>query len=207
MIQLLLTRHCKALSADLGENEEVLCDEDDELSEEGRAQGRALAEHLSSKFIAASIISSPIKRASETAKYLARAYGTEAIFDPRLREREFAFPIGTTTLKSRMLQEESYLHPDALPLGGESVAQHRMRAADWLSEFEASLSNHQQLTQIVVAHGGTIEHLQACLTGSSLSFMSRMFTACDTGHYHLWTVVRPLDGRLVWRLDGVNLGP
>jgi hypothetical protein len=35
--------------------------------------------------------------------------------------------------------------------------------------------------------------------------MADHFTSCQTSSYHLWTRLIASDGRIVWRLDGVDL--
>ena len=202
---LVLVRHAESLSQLQTEEELVITDEHDGLTAAGKEQSANLGEHLCGKFWPARIVTSPIRRARETAELIANACRLTAQVDERLRERTFGFPLGTTKAESSSFQEQSYKQPVIASFGAESVEQHRIRVTEWLTEFEQSLDHHEATTRIVVSHGGTIEHLQACLSGSPISAMARMFTSCDPGHYHLWTVFRPLDGRLVWRLDGINL--
>jgi len=58
---------------------------DCELSEQGRRQGEAVARRLAVLPIRA-IHASPLRRASQTAEFLARALNLEIQFDPRLKE-------------------------------------------------------------------------------------------------------------------------
>jgi 2,3-bisphosphoglycerate-dependent phosphoglycerate mutase len=205
MSQLILIRHSECLSQTIDEGEEILVDEDDALSGKGHIQAQLLADHLPRMFSPVQIVTSPIRRALETAKYLGEAYEMIPVIDARLAERNFAFPRGTTRIQSRLFQEKSYKHPQDFFPGGESLAQHRIRTAGWLDEVKSLIGESSNDTLIAVTHGGTIEHVQGCLLGTPLSFMAKVCTACDVSHYNLWTTFRTNDQRLVWRLEGVNL--
>jgi broad specificity phosphatase PhoE len=79
-----------------------------------------------------------------------------------------------------------------------------VRVAAWLEQVVSKLGTNNVL--IAVSHGGTIDQLMRCLSGSPLEASARAFIRCDVGHYHLWSRLQ-VEGRLVWRLDAVNRGP
>jgi 2,3-bisphosphoglycerate-dependent phosphoglycerate mutase len=166
-------------------------------------QAGLLGSHLLKNFPNAKLVTSPLRRALETTQIIASHLNQPIEIDDRLSERNFSFPTNTTSATSRILQEKSYLDPANSFPGGESVLQHRIRVEAWISDLQHFPIS--SLPLILVSHGGTIEHIQACFQGSPLSAMARFFCLCETCHYHLWTVIYPHDGRLVWRLDGINL--
>lgn len=208
MIRLLLIRHAEAVSGTIPADRIVPEDDEDGLTEAGRAQAHELGRLLAARFPTARLTTSDVRRATETATILASYLKCAAAADARLAERRCGFARGTTRAMSQKFQMEAMLFPHRVPPNGESIAQHRQRVAAWLGHFQRSLcdsSRSDPLAQAVVAHGGTIEHLQACFWDSPLSAMGQAYTSCRNAHFHLWTGHRLPDNRLVWRLEGVDL--
>jgi probable phosphoglycerate mutase len=204
MTQLFLIRHAESISIAGSASDIVPPDEESGLSDRGRAQASALGAHLERFAENARVISSPMRRARETSEILAKQLCAEVTLDVRLAERRFDYPPGTTGQESRRLQLDALLRQDIPMPFGETLAEHRSRVADWLSEFRSSAEDETRY--FAVSHGGTIDHLQACFHDSPVSAMATMFTACEPARYHLWTRVEPIPGHRVWRLDGIDRG-
>lgn len=205
-MRLLLIRHGQSLSVVQADHEEILPDEVNFLTGQGRAETAKLGEFLSRRFPKVVMFASPLPRARETALILSQYLRCKIIFDGRLAERRCGFPPGTTCVQSRSLQDSSFTNPTYAPPGGESIAEHRARVSEFLeSVLQGAIGSHQAMS--IVAHGGTIEHVHGCLTGTPVEAMSKSFTSCGTASYNLWTRLIAGDGREVWRLDGVDLRP
>ena len=203
-MRLLLIRHGQSLSLLQSSDEEVLADDLNVLTDEGRASSARLGKYLSICFPEVVMFASPVARARETALILSQLLRCEVNFDRRLSERKFGFPPGTTCAQSRMMQESSFTNPSYAPEGGESVMAHRNRVSEFLETvLQQPRSSNKAIC--LVAHGGTIEHLHGCLTGAPVEAMAKFCTSCGPANYHLWTRIIAGDGRVVWRLDGVDL--
>jgi broad specificity phosphatase PhoE len=124
--------------------------------------------------------------------------------DSRLSERKFGFLPGTTCAQSRIVQESSFTSPSYAPDGGESVIAHRTRVSEFL-ETVLQQPGSSSKAICLVAHGGTVEHVHGYLTGAPVEAMAKFFTSCGPANYHLWTRLIADEGRVFWRLDGVDL--
>lgn len=132
---------------------------DPPLSAEGRAQAAALVARLTPT-PPERVLVSPYRRALETGRVLATAFGAELIVEPLLRERcAFSCDIGTPA--SRLREEWPDLGFDGLPeiwWGGliESDASLERRCRDFLG----ALSRHgPRRTVALVSHWGFIRAL------------------------------------------------
>jgi broad specificity phosphatase PhoE len=133
---------------------------DPELTAEGRAQARTLADELEDTEFAA-VYSSDLRRAVETAQIVAKRHGLEVETDPDLREVDVGEWSGLTWGEI----EERY--PDG-------VVRHRERGHGWergesyeamtdrvLSALRRIASQHDGDQVLVVVHGGTMRALAA----------------------------------------------
>jgi broad specificity phosphatase PhoE len=129
---------------------------DCELSERGRRQGQALAQRLASAPIEA-IYASPLRRASQTAEFLAAALGLPIRFDPRLKE------VDAGEFENRLREDVLRRFPGVLPRwrrgdsnfafpGGESRRQLIARGEEALRSILESGHDHAA----VVSHGGIL---------------------------------------------------
>ncbi len=131
------------------------------LTPEGARQARATARFLSGRPIAA-IVSSPLRRAIETAECLAEQIGTPVQQDPRLRERANWGDIPGQSFEAFIeIWERCTLDADyEPPEGGDSVrrAASRLQTAlrDWTSRFESG----DEL--VFFTHGGLITDFLVC---------------------------------------------
>lgn len=163
--QILLIRHCEVPGEYRGR---YIGSTDVPLSEAGRAAARNLAPQLAS-FAPETIVSSPLRRAVETAELAAP--GREIRFDPRLTEIDFGAWEALTfaEIEQRATPEELRCWSESpgemrLP-GGESFPAFRRRVDAAFAELLAGTAGE---IVAVVTHGGpamrilaTLHHLPA----------------------------------------------
>ncbi len=138
------------------------------LNDVGKEQAREIAEFLSCVSFD-KIITSPLKRAYETAKIIGGDSGAAIEKDELLCEQDFGIFEGKTYLE---LQKE---YPKELkrwnenfcseaPLGGESFLQVRKR----VDQFVEKIKKEEAKCILIVAHKGTFGHFFASALGLSL---------------------------------------
>jgi broad specificity phosphatase PhoE/ribonuclease HI len=146
------------------------------LSEEGREQVRATADWLSPLGEQVDVVvSSPVRRAQESAEIIGTRLGREVRPEPGLAEMEFGSWDGLTFAE---LRER---HPDELDVwlssldepagGGESFRTVQRRV---LASLDRLLSDHPGGTVLVVSHVTPIKVLVAHALGASLDAVHRM---------------------------------
>lgn len=142
---------------------------DVDLDETGHAQARAAAERLA-RLRPDAIVSSDLKRAVQTAEYLAAETGLAIKLDARLRERHFGVWQGFTDaeLEQRYPGEfDRWRHGDRT-VGDELDMETR---ADLEKRAVAALLDAAEATPggvtVVTAHGGTAKYGVAALLGWS----------------------------------------
>ena len=122
---------------------------DVELTEEGYRQARAAAEELRNSGIRIDESwSSPLRRASETARILSEATGIPWRSEPRLKEQNFGRWEGKATVDEGFILEKQQFTRRCG--GGESMLQVAQRVYDVLDE----LKQVPDRTRILVAHNG-----------------------------------------------------
>ena len=146
------------------------------LSDEGRAQVRAVADWLSpiADRIDA-VVSSPVRRTLESAEILAAAFDREVDVEPGFAEMEFGAWDGLT------FAEVGERHPedlkawlaslDVAPGGGESFRTVQARVVAGLDRL---LAAHQGRTVVVVSHVPPIKTLVARAVDAPLESVFRM---------------------------------
>jgi len=125
---------------------------DTEINENGRAQARALAQELLS-LGAHRIISSDLKRATQTANIIAELLKIPVHLDARLRECSFGSVEGVTredALKHYGIVHYSEGAFDHRPFGGELQADVVARHKAALEEY---VLRHPEETLLLVGHG------------------------------------------------------
>ncbi|MDH5536959.1 MAG: histidine phosphatase family protein, partial [Betaproteobacteria bacterium] len=127
---------------------------DTPLSDEGRAQARALGARLAKTRFAA-LYSSDLARAMDTARCVAEATGYDIITDARLRERAFGIFEGLTAVEiaARYPYELERFHsrdPDYVVPSGESARVFHARCLGCLAEIA---QHHAGADVVVVTHG------------------------------------------------------
>jgi len=142
------------------------------LTRRGVRQARDVAGRLRDRPIGA-LYASDLRRALSTAAPLASVLGLEIARDARLRERclgdlEGVASTAVTPAVSG-ISGNRVIDPDARPPGGESLREFYRRVAGFAGDLEAerlpgSLSRSPGEI-VIVAHGGTLRMLNACLRG------------------------------------------
>ena len=139
---------------------------DVELSQSGREQCARLAAALASAPVAA-VVSSPLRRALETADAIARPHGLEVVVLDGLRELDFGELEGKTYDEIAASRPELYRRWMTEPTrvrfpGGESYADLEARATDAVSKLR---EEHDGRTVVAVAHGGVVRAVVARALG------------------------------------------
>lgn len=133
------------------------------LSDEGRAQARALAGYVAAVQGVDAVVASPLARAAETA---AMAFpDLPARTDARLRELHFGAFEGRTLVENQAdpAWPEWMADPYGRPTpGGESYRDLRERAVAWLADARTEYAGAHV---VAVTHSGTIQMLLADLLG------------------------------------------
>ena len=172
---------------------------DPPLDDVGHAQARAAAATLAA-LRPASIVSSDLARARDTAAYLAALTGVEVAYDPRLREMDVGEWSGRTRREIAELFPETY----AAWLRGEDVRREGgENLADMLVRVSAALREHVPDSGgpvVLVTHGGTARVVVLALLGLPAGVWSA-FGAMANARWA--ALARRGNG---WRLTAYNVG-
>lgn len=169
-LQLILIRHAETVA---NVQRRWMGWNDTPLTERGEAQAEAVARRLSAEVTdAVALYTSPLPRARRTAEVIGRALGLEPVPLDGLREINFGDMDGVT------LEEMKTHYPDlyerwqdrrnmefAWP-GGERRSDFFRRVIATCNDI---LSRHRQGTVLIVAHGGTLRAMLACLLPEQMS--------------------------------------
>jgi broad specificity phosphatase PhoE len=161
---LVLVRHAESTWNELqlvqGQNDEAL------LTGRGRQQAADVAQELHSRDFDL-IVSSDLRRATETAGIIADVLGLAVATDELLRERNFGVaeggPIGQLREETVGVVEGVVIDDDVSPAGGETLRDFRQRAGRFIELREVKWPEQRLL---VVTHGGTIRALQSYNEGT-----------------------------------------
>jgi probable phosphoglycerate mutase len=130
---------------------------DPPLNAQGRKQAQALAKQLEKEPLAA-VYSSDLRRAYETARFVAVRRGLEVLVDPQLRERDVGHWSGLTRaeIEERFPEELRLWHAGAVACGEsrEALADRVLAAARRIA------AAHAGETVLVVTHGGALRMLR-----------------------------------------------
>jgi broad specificity phosphatase PhoE len=151
---------------------------DASLTDNGMSQAQKAASALSGLPIDA-IISSPLRRAIDTATIIHAACGKEIRVDNRLAEGSFGSWEGRTrdeVLALGQRDAEMLLHwesdPECAPPGGESIKSIRTRVVSLVEELAEEFQNS---SVVVVSHVGPIKALLSAVLDAPLQSMRRLF--------------------------------
>jgi glucosyl-3-phosphoglycerate phosphatase len=176
---------------------------DVELDERGHAQAQAAAARLALREPDA-IVSSDLRRAAQTAGYLAEATGLPVAYDARLRERDFGQWQGLTDVElaerypaeyARWRSGDRSVSDD---LGLESMDDLVKRATAAFLDAAAALPGG---TTVLTAHGGTAKYGVTALLGWSEQ-QFRTLGVLENCH---WIELRDTPRR-GWQLWSYNAG-
>jgi 2,3-bisphosphoglycerate-dependent phosphoglycerate mutase len=147
-----------------------------ELTERGLTQASDAAWQFRDQPIR-TIYASDLRRALQTAAAFSVVLGLPVFADERLRERSLGVLEGLPRAENGPsmtgLDADRVVDPDARPAGGESVRDLYHRAAGFLDELAVTVGDDDAAGDVlVVAHGGTVRVLTACLNGISADQMS-----------------------------------
>jgi broad specificity phosphatase PhoE len=139
------------------------------LSDEGRAQARALGKRLAGEPLAA-VYASPMSRTQETARLIVDGRGLEVAAVPELRETDHGHWEGKTREEIRAAFPDEYARWERdpftfAPTHGETGLRVLARA---LPAFLAIVDRHQDATVLVVSHKATIRLVIGELLGVEL---------------------------------------
>ena len=171
------------------------------LDETGRDQAAAAAPYLAG-YDPVALWSSDLARARETAAYVEKATGLEAVTDPRLREFDVGQRSGLTVAEFGERFPEAHAawaagHVTGGVPGAETIDDVTARMVPALREMLASLGPGE--TGVVVAHGACIKVSLMALLGLPARSEEAIFVMDNCG----WaTIVEHHSGRL--RLGSYN---
>jgi broad specificity phosphatase PhoE len=146
-----------------------------ELTDTGRQQADDAARHLGAKGGIAAVVSSPLKRAHDTARAAADALGLTVEIDDDLIETDFGEWEGLTFPEAAKRHPEvhgRWLRDTSLqPPGGESFdeVQHRVQRAR-----DRIIADHGPGTVLVVSHVTPIKTLLRLALGAGPSILHRL---------------------------------
>lgn len=174
---------------------------DVDLDEIGRAQAAAAARTLAAERPDA-IVSSDLRRATDTAAELAAMTGLGVRLDARLRERYFGQWQGLTGAEASVAHPEAYARWQR----GEAIAVGEVEGIDDLAKrVAAALTDAIDLvddgTVVVVTHGGSAKYVLGEVLGWSSEVVRRII-GLENCH---WTELRH-DVKRGWRLSAHNVG-
>lgn len=134
--------------------------DDKELTDHGHEQARVLAKDLARRETIDVILSSPLARARQTARYLSTATGVDVTVDDGLLEIDFGAWDGLSFQEARErdpeLHERWTTDTAVSPPGGESIQALHRRVTAWRKEVVAQ---HPGKTVAVVTHVHPIKSL------------------------------------------------
>jgi broad specificity phosphatase PhoE len=151
---------------------------DPELSDRGRRQTDLLVSHLRAHLTpaVAAIVTSPLRRAAQTADQIAAAYHLPVVPDADLREMSLGRWEGMTVSEIQAAYPgcyESWLEdPLAFPApGGEDLRAFERRVVGALERVQGA---HQGGDLILVSHGGVIKALLCFALGLDARYLFRL---------------------------------
>lgn len=165
------------------------------LNDTGRWQARRVGEALANEEIA-TVYTSDLGRAHETARSIGDATGVPVVPDRGLRERSFGSFEGKTFSEiEETWPDQAYNWRKRIPEwqppeGGESLLQLRERVT---RTVEALAARHPGQQIVVVAHGGVLDALY------------RVATRQEVNSPRTWELPNGAINRLLWTPEGFTL--
>jgi probable phosphoglycerate mutase len=192
MTHIYLVRHAQQVSA--YDNQNLLADDEDGLTEKGHAQARRLAERMANDIQPDVLYCSPLLRARQTARHVGDATGLPLNIHPDLAELRLNCPPDVSSVTVEMdgwLRARRYPYTPAFP-GGEALADLQRRGAQ---AFDHMTQTHWGKSVAVVTHGGLIEMVFFHLLGIPIERNLTSFVHCDhTGLFHWrWMEMKEFD--------------
>jgi len=152
--------------------------QDPELSPRGRRQTDLLVSHLRAHLTpaVAAIVTSPLRRAAQTADEIAAAYRIPAVREPDLREMSLGKWEGKTVAEIQAAYPGCYERWLEDPLefpapGGEELRSFDRRVVGALERLQRA---HPGADLILVSHGGVIKALLCFALGLDVRYLFRL---------------------------------
>ena len=182
MNKLFLIRHGECKSALLNEDDIVGNDEVNGLTDDGVKAVQLLAEGLQKLLDSkpVKIYASPVLRAKQTAEIIAEKLNVPIFFDDKLAERRFDFSYPLKLREYITLQEKLIADPSNELTGFESIKKHRER----VEQFFDAIRVDKKEEILIIAHGGTIEHVFGYIQQSPFDNCKQFFGKLDYAHCH-----------------------
>ena len=155
-----------------------------DFNKEGKTQGQEVDLPLNDAGIAQAeavilpspnidlIISSPLKRASQTAEIINRKYNAPLLHMDDAKEFNYGTLSGKTWAEIEAETGDMDIHKkditasyDYRPYGGESADEVRERVTRFLNEVKM---NHSDKNVLIVTHGGIIEAMQSLFSSNEI---------------------------------------
>ncbi len=162
MTKLILVRHGE--SAGNRDRVFALSPDDLPLTELGYRQASEAAKRIAALFHPKMVLSSAMRRASETARIISGALAVPLQLEPNLHEREIGVHRGRSYDSFSSEPDYDPQRPWAWkPQGGESYEEVQARVGPILDRLAAALPDSEV---VVVSHGGVMACLWAYVTGT-----------------------------------------
>jgi probable phosphoglycerate mutase len=149
------------------------------LNEDGRRHAELLGHALQERYEIDEVISSPMERALETARFIADASGANVTIDERINEIDVGLWIGKPFSELATMEEWKRYNRNRStisPPGGESMVQVQIRGWNALRAIEER-HRHRDSTVALVTHGDVIRGLLILLLGMPLDHIHRIEVA------------------------------
>lgn len=177
---LVLARHAETVWH--AENRYAGGQSDIDLTEQGRRQAGELGRWAARHELAA-IVSSPVRRAQETAQYSADAAGLPLLVHPDLREVDFGIAEGRTMAEIELsdpeIADQFRRDPAAHPFPGGEPPEHA--AARSAAVLRSLAADHPGRAVLVVAHNTLLRLALCALLDLPLSRYRQVFPRLDNG--------------------------
>lgn len=147
------------------------------LNAGGSREADQLAEKLKQRYEIDEVVSSPLERAVETARFVATAQGLGFSIEEAINEIDFGSWTGKNVTELRESEEwkrYNELRSTSTPPGGECMMQVQTRAWSCLETIAARYQNRTEATVAVVSHGDVIRGLLILLLGMPLDYIHRL---------------------------------
>jgi broad specificity phosphatase PhoE len=150
------------------------------LNAEGCTQAQLLAHGLKERYRIDEVISSPLERALETARFIADDQGIDVSVDESINEVECGAWMGKSF--SELLESDEWKRYNKLRSmtqapGGELIMHVQARAWGALERILARYQNVRDATAAVVSHGDVVRALLILLLGMPLDYIHRLEVA------------------------------
>ncbi len=139
-----------------------------------------MADALSRRYRIGEVVSSPLERAVETARFIADAQGADVCIDQDLSEIDIGSWTGRTfaeLLQADEWQRYNELRSTSRPPGGEFMMQVQSRAWSSLRRIAERHQAAEESTIAVVTHGDVIRALLVLFLGMPLDHIHRLEVA------------------------------